>query len=457
MSGYGYTLDNPRGAGIDTIAAIATPPGRGGIGIIRVSGSIVPRLFKKILKKESLLSRRAVFSTFYSQNEAVDQGLALYFPSPHSFTGEPVLELQTHGSPVILERLLESLLEEGVRLAEPGEFSKRAYLNDRMDLAQAEAVSDLISATTRKSAQMAFRSLQGDFSKYIDDLSNKILKLRMYVEAAIDFPDEEVDFLQDGVILERLSMLTIALGQVLLSAEQGVILQEGVRLVIAGEPNAGKSSLLNALAENDVAIVTSIPGTTRDVVRETIQIQGVPFHLIDTAGIRETQDEIELAGIEKTHQNIKLADILLWMVDETTILNDKLVLPNLLLEKTIIVLNKVDLTQKEVGLLGEGRLMVRISAKTGQGLDVLKQKMIQLAGLSDESEGLFIARKRHVVALKQTLLHVKKAILQLEKYKAGELVAEELKIAHQFLGSIVGLVSSDDLLGEIFSSFCIGK
>ena len=450
----------------DTIAAVATPPGRGGVGIIRVSGSLVPKLFKKIFNKETLLPRQAIFSNFYIQNQAVDQGLALYFPAPNSFTGESVLEIQTHGSPVILDRILEGLLVEGVRLAEPGEFSKRAYLNDRMDLAQAEAVADLITATTRKSAQMAFRSLQGDFSKYIYALADKILNLRMYVEAAIDFPDEEVDFLQDGVISSRLSKIEQELEHILLSAQQGVILQEGIRLVIAGEPNAGKSSLLNALAENDVAIVTSIPGTTRDVVRETIQIRGVPFHVIDTAGIRETKDEIEQAGIERTHKNINTADVLLWVIDESTLVKEHSLdetmkqlteILTVIPDKIIIILNKADITSKEVGASDVTLSTIRVSAKTGLGLGFLKQKMIELVGLTEENEGAFIARKRHVTALTETLVHVKEAGVQLEKYQAGELVAEELKVAHQFLGSIVGFVSSDDLLGEIFSSFCIGK
>lgn len=450
----------------DTIAAIATPPGRGGVGIIRVSGPKVSTLFKSILNKDSIPPRKAVFSTFYSQKEALDQGLALYFPAPNSFTGEAVLELQTHGSPVVLDRLLEGLLTEGVRLAEPGEFSKRAYLNDRIDLAQAEAVADLISSATRKSAQMAFRSLQGDFSKKIVALAEAVLNLRVYVEAAIDFPDEEVDFLQDGVIAARLVQLEQEVSHILAAAEQGVILQEGVRLVIAGEPNAGKSSLLNALAENDVAIVTAVPGTTRDVVRESIQIQGIPFHLTDTAGIRKTADEIEQAGIDRTYKTIESSDLLLWVEDESSrkealsiedVQKKLLTMVSWIPEKILIVLNKADLTQKSVGTLGEHLSMIRVSAKTGLGLDFLKKEMIRLVGVQEAEEGAFTARKRHVTALHQSLDRVKEARVQLEKYRAGELVAEELKIAHSCLGSIVGLVSSDDLLGEIFSSFCIGK
>ena len=451
----------------DTIAAISTPPGKGGVGVVRVSGPKVPDLFLPLLKKKKLQSRFVYFLTLFLEEGPLDEAIVLYFENPNSFTGESVLELQTHGSPIILDALLERLVQLGVRLAEPGEFTKRAFLNEKIDLVQAEAVADLIEATSRQSAQMAFRSLKGVFSEKVSELSKSVVNLRVYVEAAIDFPDEEVDFLSDGIILSRLDSLYSLIDITLKKAEQGSALREGVRLVIAGAPNAGKSSLLNVLSGYEAAIVTPIAGTTRDIVKETISLKGHPVLLMDTAGVRNTEDVVEKIGVAKTQEAILGADIVLWVVDESaqSITEAKESWAQYLKElngnsplKVIFCFNKSDETQLVEGAFDAlGDLAVRISAKKGCGIEDLTRVLSEALEAGDNTEGLFTARRRHVEALKKALFHLKSAKTQLIDFKAGELVAEELNLAHEAIGSIVGFMSQDDLLGEIFSNFCIGK
>ncbi len=448
---------------VDSIVAIATPPGRGGVGIVRISGPLVPQLMHPLLHKKKLIPREGHFCSFYdSKGALLDQGLALYFPAPNSFTGEDVLELQMHGSPVVLDELVSTVISLGARIAEPGEFSRRAYLNEKMDLAQAEAIADLIHSTSLQAANRALRSLTGVFSERVHQIAAMVLKLRVYVEAAIDFPEEELDYLGDGLISQKLTEIQTQLKQTLKKASQGVLLTEGLQVVLAGEPNAGKSSLLNFFSGYEAAIVTAIPGTTRDIIKEQVSLRGVPVTLLDTAGLRETDELIEKMGIERAKKAISSADVVLWMVDEGTsslvearqCLMDFLKQEGLQGKRYIIVLNKADQTLKETGKL-KGSEVVRISLKTGAGVEALTDLIVMEEGLS-EGEGIFSARKRHVVALTQALTSVEQAQHQLE-FKAGELIAEDLKQAHQALGDIVGTVSSDNLLGEIFSTFCIGK
>jgi tRNA modification GTPase len=435
---------------LDTIVAVSTPPGKGGVGIVRVSGPKTPNLVPLLFKKKRLLPRKASFCSFYGKEGVLDQGLVLFFPAPHSFTGESVLEFHGHGNPVIQEALLAEVLLHGVRLAEPGEFSKRSYLNDKIDLAQAEAVADLIHATTLRAAKMALRSLSGVFSDKIHQMAQELLNLRVYVEAAIDFSDEEIDFLGDTAILTQMISLETTLMTTMAQANQGCRVQEGLRVAIVGVPNVGKSSLFNALVQQNAAIVTNIPGTTRDVLKEIIFVEGISLHLMDTAGLRETNDVVECLGVEKSYQTMAEADVLLWVVDETT----EAELPPLD-DKNWRVLNKADETKKPVGQVQKG--CFRLSAKTGAGIATLKEALVSGYAEISEEEGGFTARKRHVEALKAALEALQEAKRQLQDYRALELAAEDLKRAHQFLGDITGRVTSDALLGEIFSSFCIGK
>ncbi len=448
----------------DTIAAIATAPGRGGVGIIRVSGPNARSVAEKIIR-QPLQARHAHFGNFHSLNDDVlDQGLALFFPGPHSYTGEDVLELQGHGGPVILDMLLREITHLGVRLARPGEFSERAFLNDKLDLAQAEAIADLIDAGTEAAARNALHSLQGAFSQRVHELVEALTQLRIYVEAAIDFPEEEIDFLTDGRITGNLDTIEQQLHAVFREAHQGALVREGMKVVIAGRPNAGKSSLLNALSGRETAIVTSIEGTTRDLLREHIHIDGMPLHIIDTAGLRDSPDEVEQIGIERAWQEIRLADRVLLLVDARTTseldparvwpaFTDQLPHP----EKLTLVRNKIDLTGENSGFLNPEQTTLGLSAATGAGLDELKTHLKQVMGYQNLGETGFTARRRHLDALQRARTFIESGKTQLAGYAAGELLAEDLRQAQNALGEITGEVTPDDLLGRIFSSFCIGK
>ncbi|WKE65677.1 tRNA uridine-5-carboxymethylaminomethyl(34) synthesis GTPase MnmE [Gallaecimonas kandeliae] len=446
----------------ETIAAIATATGRGGVGIIRVSG---PKAAAVAEARLGLVpkARYAQYGDFQDQDgQVLDQGIALYFPGPNSFTGEDVLELQGHGGPVILDLLLKAVLAvPGVRMAKPGEFSERAFLNDKLDLAQAEAIADLIEASSEQAARSAVHSLQGEFSKRIQGLVEALIHLRIYVEAAIDFPEEEIDFLSDGKVAGDLAAIRDDLAAVKASARQGSLLRDGMRVVIAGRPNAGKSSLLNALAGREAAIVTDIAGTTRDVLREHIHIDGMPLHIIDTAGLRDTGDAVEKIGIERAWAEIEQADRVLFMVDatDTQATDPHDIWPDFVdrLPKSLgvtVVRNKVELTGEQPGLIGG---IVRLSAKTGAGVEALRDHLKALMGFEGATEGSFLARRRHLEALDKAQHHLDIGEQQLHGFNAGEILAEELRLAQQALSEITGEFSSDDLLGRIFSSFCIGK
>lgn len=450
----------------DTIVAQATPPGRGGVGILRVSGRQAKEVAMALLGKLPK-PRYADYLPFKDTDGSVlDQGIALYFPSPNSFTGEDVLELQGHGGPVILDLLLKRILQmPEVRIARPGEFSERAFLNDKLDLAQAEAIADLIDASSEQAARSAVNSLQGAFSNRVNQLVEALTHLRIFVEAAIDFPDEEIDFLSDGKIEAQLNGVMGELQAVRAEARQGSLLREGMKVVIAGRPNAGKSSLLNALAGREAAIVTDIAGTTRDVLREHIHIDGMPLHIIDTAGLREASDEVERIGIERAWNEIEQADRVLFMVDGTTTdaIEPASIWPEFMarLPKTLpitVVRNKADMTGEALGLSEvNGYSLIRLSARTGEGIDVLRDHLKQSMGFTSNMEGGFLARRRHLQALETAAEHLEQGKEQLVSAYAGELLAEELRLAQQALSEITGEFTSDDLLGRIFSSFCIGK
>lgn len=443
----------------DTIAAIATPPGRGGVGIVRISGQDISLLLESIIES-SLKPRYATFTHFVDQHGAViDSGIAIYFPAPYSYTGEHVLELQAHGGPVILDMLLEHALSLGARMAKPGEFTERAYLNDKMDLAQAEAVADLIDSQSKEAVSCANRSLSGEFSQHIHDLVSDLISLRIYIEAAIDFPDEDVDFLANDDIRQNLFDIIKALSTIKEQAFQGYLLKEGMTLVIAGQPNAGKSSLLNRLAGRETAIVTEIAGTTRDVLKESIHLDGLPLHIIDTAGLRETDDVVEQAGIKKTWEAIKQADAILLMLDSHkgfTIEDEHIITQLPQGPQKIYVYNKIDQCDPPVRHSNEKVRNVDISAKTGTGIESLSTELKHMMGFHS-GEGIFMARRRHLDALDRAEDKLQLARVNLLENHAGELVAEDLRQTQDILGEITGKVSSDDLLGHIFSSFCIGK
>lgn len=441
----------------DTIAAIATPPGRGGVGIIRVSGPLVKTISEKILGK-ILQPRFADYLPFLDKNsEIIDSGLGLYFVGPNSFTGEDVLELQGHGGPVVMDLLLQRVISLGARIAKPGEFSERAFLNDKVDLAQAEAIADLIEAGSEQAAKSAVKSLQGEFSRWVDESVEALTHLRMYVEAAIDFPEEEVDFLSDGHVMKSLENILIEMNKIFASAQQGVLLRDGMRVVLIGQPNTGKSSLLNALAGRDSAIVTNIAGTTRDVLREEINIDGMPLHIIDTAGLRESSDIVEQEGIKRTWKEIEQADRALLLVDDKfgiTEDDDKIrqKLPKSL--EITLIHNKIDLSNSPASIKENE---IALSAKTGLGVELLRDHLKKIMGYTGLTEGVFLARRRHLDALIRAKEFVVNGQTQLQESKAGELLAEDLRQAQHALGEITGFVSSDELLGKIFSSFCIGK
>jgi len=473
----------------DPIVAIATAPGRGAVGIVRVSGQAIGALVQALCGRV-LKAREATYLPFRdSHGQPIDQGLALYFPGPHSYTGEDVLELQAHGGPVVLQLLLARCLEAGaaidaatgkptlpgLRVAQPGEFTERAFLNDKIDLAQAEAIADLIDASTEAAARSASRSLTGAFSEEIHSLRDALIHLRMLVEATLDFPEEEIDFLRKADAHGQLSNLQETLARVMQRARQGALLREGIKVVIAGQPNAGKSSLLNALAGAELAIVTPIAGTTRDKVQQTIQIEGVPLHIIDTAGLRESDDEVERIGIARAWDEIAGADAVLFLHDLSRqdameyIAADEGIASTLVqkLPKSVAVIdvwNKTDCAGPSAGSATPGagavehRPAVRLSARTGEGLDGLRRLLLQVAGWQAAPEGLYIARARHVEALRAVDAHLREAQAQIDADSpALDLLAEELRLAQNALSTITGEFTSDDLLGVIFSSFCIGK
>ncbi len=449
----------------DTIAAIATAPGKGGVGIVRISGPKA-RNIAEAITTQPLKPRTAHFGGFIDAGgDAIDEGISIFFPGPNSFTGEDVLELQGHGGPVILDCLLKRTLELGARLARPGEFSERAFLNDKMDLAQAEAIADLIEASNAQAARNAVHSLQGNFSNKIRDLVEALIHLRIYVEAAIDFPEEEIDFLADGKVEDDLTNILKQLINVQQQAQQGAIMREGMQVVIAGRPNAGKSSLLNALAGRETAIVTDIAGTTRDVLREHIHIDGMPLHIIDTAGLRESPDEVERIGIARAWAEIEKADRILLVVDSanTNTLDPAVIWPafaeNLPSpERLILIRNKVDISGLPIGLSYEnGQPVIGLSAKADLGMDNLRQHLKQCMGFTGSTEGGFTARRRHLDALERAHQLLLNGQHQLLGMGAGELLAEDLRQAQNVLSEITGEFTSDDLLGRIFSSFCIGK
>jgi tRNA modification GTPase len=455
------------------IAAIATAPGRGAVGIVRVSAKDVRPIIEAVCGRD-LPARQAVYGPFRAADgSAIDQGLAIHFPAPNSYTGEDVLELQAHGGTVVLQLLLARCLEAGaamqLRVAEPGEFTQRAFLNGKLDLAQAESIADLIDASTEAAARSATRSLAGEFSREVHALRDALINLRMLVEATLDFPEEEIDFLQKADASGQLERLQENLARVMQRAHQGALLREGLHVVIAGQPNAGKSSLLNALAGAELAIVTPIPGTTRDVVRQTIQIEGVPLHVVDTAGLREGADQVEQIGIERAWGQIEKADAVVFLHDLTRADSaeycaaDEVIAAKLPQDVPVIeVWNKVDAFRTPSptgGGLGWGRPdAIALSAKTGEGLEKLRKKLLEVAGWQAAPEGVFIARERHLHALRRVDAHLMEAAALLARQaQALDLLAEELRLAQNALSEITGEFSADDLLGVIFSRFCIGK
>jgi tRNA modification GTPase len=463
-----------------TIAAQATAPGRGGVGIIRVSGPEAKNVAEAILGKVPEI-RKAEYLPFYdnylvNERQVLDQGIAIYFKGPNSFTGEDIIEFQGHGGPVILDMLLKAILTiPNVKMAKPGEFSEQAFLNDKLDLTQAEAIADLINSSSEQAARSALHSLQGNFSKLVHEMVESVIHLRMYVEAAIDFPEEEIDFLADKKVVNDLKAIISRVEAVRKQAQQGCIIREGMRVVIAGRPNAGKSSLLNALSGKQSAIVTDIAGTTRDVLAEQIHIDGMPLHIIDTAGLRDSNDVVEQIGIERAWQEINQADRVLLMVDASqdhSVLEDEQDIKSFYPEffaklpeniGLTLIRNKADVNDSKTGFSeftdrnNKQHSIITLSAKTGDGVNSLKEHLKTIMGYQGSTEGGFMARRRHLVALENTHEHLMTGLEQLESYVAGEILAEELRICQQELDQITGEFTSDDLLGKIFSSFCIGK
>lgn len=441
----------------DTIVAAATPPGTGGVGIVRISGPAAEQIACGMLGSlpEPRMATHRVFRG--ADGSALDSGIVLYFPEPASFTGETVIELHGHGGPVVISLLVGAAVELGARPAEPGEFTKRAFLNDKIDLAQAEAIADLIGSGTEQAARAALRSLSGVFSSAIEQTAEQLTQLRMQVEAAIDFPEEEIDFLADEDLQAGIARCAETFTKLLSQTRNGRVLRDGYRVVIVGKPNAGKSSLMNRLSGEDTAIVTEIAGTTRDILREQISIDGLAVELVDTAGLRENPDQIEAEGMRRARAAIASADAVLWIQDAT-----EADVPDIGEDigagvSVTIVRNKIDLTNEPAGVDADKDTVIRLSAKTGDGIDVLRTHLRELAGYQDLGEGAFTARQRHVEALNRAAAHFESGRRALEERHAGEILAEELRLAHQALGEITGATSSDDLLGRIFSEFCIGK
>lgn len=444
----------------DTIAAIATPPGFGGVGVVRISGTGVRGIAEAILGGVPE-PRQATLAWFRDvKGEALDQGLALFFPAPHSFTGEDILELQGHGGPLILDLLLRRLVALGARLARPGEFSERAFLNGKLDLAQAEAVADLIASSTEEAARLAGRNLSGEFSRLVYDLVEDLIHLRTFLEATLDFPEEEIDCTAESAIATDLDLLLARLDALLGGARQGCLIREGIQVVIAGPPNVGKSSLLNALAGKDAAIVTAIPGTTRDLLHQEIQIDGLPLHIIDTAGLRHSDSLVEREGIRRARDQIAKADAVLWLSDDSQDQDDLEFEPTDWPGRIPVtwVSNKIDLSGRPPGRTQTARgSEIAISAREGTGLDSLRAHLKQIAGYHDKVEGVFLARRRHLDALSRAREALCLASTTLRGQHSPEITAEELRMAQQALGEITGEFTSEDLLGKIFSSFCIGK
>ena len=442
---------------VETICAIASAIGQSGIGIVRVSGPLAKSTSKKILQAD-LKPRYAYYGAFYDQNNVIDKGVAIFFPGPNSYTGEDVVEFQGHGGTSVLRKILEITMSSGVRLAEPGEFSKRAFLNGKMDLIQAEAIQDLIQSNSEESALSAVRSLTGEFSIKINQVLSELISLRVFIEATIDFSDEEIDFIESHEVSNKLHTLKESLLDIQQTATQGAILRDGIHVAIAGKPNAGKSSLLNMLTKESSAIVTDIAGTTRDVLKETIHIDGMPIHIIDTAGLHDSDDVVEQEGIRRAHNEINNADIILLVFDSRDSKANLSILPDSVKNKPkILVRNKIDLAGNKPSVKKVGNITeISISAKNGDGIDTLRESLSEFAGLNSGIEGVFVARKRHLDAIEETLEFINSALSQLNS-GSSELVAEDLRQAGMKLGQITGEFSSDDLLGEIFSSFCIGK
>lgn len=441
---------------VDTIAAIATAQGRGGVGVIRISGRSIEALACGILSKLPV-ARHATYSNFLDGNgDTLDQGIALFFPAPHSYTGEQVLELQGHGGPAVLQLLLQRCLDLGARLAQPGEFTRRAFLNNKLDLAQAESVADLIDANTSEAARSAMRSLCGEFSAAIHGLVDELIYLRMLVEAMLDFPEEEAEVIDIERRHALLKNIRLRLQHTLDTAKQGSLLREGAHIVIAGQPNVGKSSLLNCLSGEEVALVSDIPGTTRDVIRQAIQIRGVPLHIMDTAGLREPQDAVESMGVARTHQTLRRADLIMLLLDASQGMTkrDEAILAELPADiPRLLVFNKTDLLDGSTAVFASAPF-VRVSAKTGAGIEELRGKLLETLGWRDQECGAFMARERHLRALTLAQIHLAQAHAVLT---SAELFAEELRLAQRALNEITGEFTPDDLLGEIFSRFCIGK
>lgn len=442
---------------IDTIVAITTPPGQGGVGVVRLSGAKSPKITETITRRAPGSPRLAVLSNFHDAEGAiVDTGLVIAFANPASYTGESVVEWHVHGAPIILDHLVELAVQLGARVARPGEFTERAFLNGKLDLAQAEAVADLIAANNRTAAQGAARSLQGVFSEHVNTLTDRLTGARAFIEATIDFPDEEIEFLQTEGMLTTITTLSEDITQLMAVTRQAVMLKEGLRVVLCGAPNVGKSSLLNALAGQDAAIVTDIPGTTRDVIREHVQIDGLPVLLMDTAGLRETIDTVERLGTQRTRAAMEEADLILTIVDDSeragSIVDERPAS-----KKIIIVHNKCDVTNSTIGRRSDSpHIEVGISAKTGDGLDALREAIVETVNYLPQ-EAQFMARRRHLEALDTAQEHIIASLAHLTHNIDTVLVAEELRLAQDSLGAITGRVTTEDLLGEIFSSFCIGK
>lgn len=442
----------------DTITAIATPPGVGGVGIIRISGPDAKRIGAELTNK-SPIHQKAIYCSFLdSDKEQIDFGYLLYFKSPHSFTGEDIIEIHGHGGPVVMDMVLTRILQLGSRLAEAGEFSKQAFLNDKIDLIQAEAIADLIEASSNTSAKLAQRAIIGDFSKDINSLSDKIIQLRMYLEAALDFPEEEIDFISEGRVLSKLDDIIFQLNNIIKKSAQGAAVREGLQLVIIGRPNVGKSTIINQLSGQETSIVTSIAGTTRDVIREKILINDIPIHVLDTAGLRQSTDEVEQEGIRRAKEAINCADLVLLVTDLAHSSQKEIDL--FLNEHTItvsplVVINKIDINAMAPTVIDN---KIYISAKDNNGMDLLKSSILSSAGVNHkEAQGAYLARRRHLNALDRALELLTTGYENLSAHNAGELLAEDLKLSHQALCEITGDFSADDLLGEIFSSFCIGK
>ena len=442
----------------DTICALATAYGQSGIGVIRVTGPLSKSISKKILHQD-LQPRYAYYGSFFdNDNNLIDKGVAISFPGPNSYTGEDVVEFQGHGGVSVIRKLLETIISLDVRVAEPGEFTKRAFLNGKMDLVQAEAVQDLIQSSSEESALSAVRSLTGEFSEKINQILSELIALRVSEEATIDFSDDEIDFLESHEVSSKLHSLKVTLLNILESANQGAILRDGIHVAIAGKPNAGKSSLLNSLTKQPSAIVTDVAGTTRDVLKETIHIDGMPIHIIDTAGLHNSDNIIEQEGIRRAHTEINNADVVLLVYDASDKSVDLSILPESVKDKPkIVIKNKIDLTGSKTGIQNiQNNPEISISAKNGDGINIVRKALADFAGLNSNTEGVFLARKRHIIAINETLSFINSAISQLDG-GASELVAEDLRQAGMHLGQITGEFSSDDLLGQIFSSFCIGK